>query len=293
MQSRHRPSPRWVSFAFGVPEFRGALLLAPPYPARRKGGLRARLETRLQVGQDRIKRRTQRDQEPPRPLAIASTADVALPKARGDPAKILPVAADIAALPQIFGARAGIAIEASEHFGDVAIDIMHDGRRKCRTLTAGERHSRMNPLIAPSLGPFAKERCMSRPPKRRAPSPAHEARTDVVVNRDQIPTGGGGCYDSPGFSRELWRDSLIGVDLKNPVPATGLDPGVTARPFPLPGPRDDTFGETECDLAGAVMATVEHDNDFVRKGQCPKTVGKLTLFIMSDDKSGKARSLPS
>ena len=81
-----------------------------------------------------------------------------------------------------------------------------------------------------------------------------------------MPTGGGSCYDAPGYGREPRGHSLVGVNLENPVPATGLDSGVTARPFPIPGPCDDTFGESERNVAGAIMAAVEHDDDFVRKG---------------------------
>src|SRR5271166_1535770 len=99
---------------------------------RRRPPLRRRVEPRLQIGEDRIECGAQRYQKAPLTLSIALAADVAFAKARGDAAQVVPVAADVAALAQILGARAGIAIEPPEHLGDVAINIMDDRRRQRR-----------------------------------------------------------------------------------------------------------------------------------------------------------------
>src|SRR5271166_5675025 len=93
---------------------------------RRRPPLRRRVEPRLQIGEDRIERRAQRDQKAPLTLAITLAADVAFAKARGDAAQVAPKAADVAALAQILGARAGIAIEPPEHLRDIAINVMSD-----------------------------------------------------------------------------------------------------------------------------------------------------------------------
>src|SRR6516225_7823283 len=97
---------------------------------RRRSFLRQRVEAGLQIGEDRIEPRTQRDQKAPLTLSIALPANVAFAKARGDAAQVAAVAADVAALSQILGARAGIAIEPPEHLGDVAINVMDDRRRQ-------------------------------------------------------------------------------------------------------------------------------------------------------------------
>src|SRR5713101_3779468 len=138
---------------------------------RRRMALWRRLEPRLQIGEDRIECRAQCDQKAPGALAIASAGDVAFPKARGDAAEVLPVAADIAALAQVLGMCTRITIETPQHVGDIAIDIMEDARGERRTLLSRQRDGRMDPLIAPSLGAYAEECRVGRPTERGAPSP--------------------------------------------------------------------------------------------------------------------------
>src|SRR5580704_16132368 len=99
---------------------------------RRRTPLRRRVEARLQIGEDRIKRRTQRDQKAPLTFSIALAADVAFAKARGYAAQVAPKTADVAAFAQILGARAGIAIEPPEHLRDIAIKVMDDRRHERR-----------------------------------------------------------------------------------------------------------------------------------------------------------------
>src|ERR1700738_970079 len=103
-------------------------------PLRRRPPLRRRVESRLQIGEDRIECGAQRDQKAPVTLSITLAADVAFAKARGDAAQIVPEAADVAALAQVLGMRAGIPIEPPEHLGDVAINVVDDWRRECRPL---------------------------------------------------------------------------------------------------------------------------------------------------------------
>src|SRR5271169_795957 len=140
---------------------------------RLRPALRRRVEPRLQIGQDRIECGAQRDQKAPLTLSITLAADIAFAKARGDAAQIAPVATDVAALAQILGARAGIAIEPPKHIRDVAIDVVDDRRRERSSPWSRERDGRMDALIAPPLGPLAEERGMGRPPEGRTPSPAH------------------------------------------------------------------------------------------------------------------------
>src|SRR5260370_40120102 len=91
---------------------------------RRRMALWRRLEPRLQIGEDRIECRAQCDQKAPGALAIASAGDVTFPKARGDAAEVLPIAADIAALAQGLAMHAGIAIPTPPHAGQIPIGIM-------------------------------------------------------------------------------------------------------------------------------------------------------------------------
>src|SRR5215472_4380056 len=116
---------------------------------RRRSLVWRRVETRLQIGQNRIECCTQRDQKAPRALTVAPAAEVALAKTRDDAAEVLSVATDIAALAKVFGARAGVAVEAAEHLGNVAIDMVEDGRCKRRALLPRQRDGRMDALIAP------------------------------------------------------------------------------------------------------------------------------------------------
>src|SRR6202022_4327404 len=99
--------------------------------------------------------RAQGDQKAPGALAIAPAADVTFPKPRDDAAEVLPIAADVAAVAQIRRPCAGIAVEAPEHLGDVAIDKVDDRRRERLTLWSRERDCGMHPLLRPALGPLA------------------------------------------------------------------------------------------------------------------------------------------
>jgi len=132
---------------------------------RRRSFLRQRVEPCLQIGEDRIERRTKRDQKAPLTLAITLAAEIAFAKARGDAAQVAPKTADVAAFAQILGARAGLAIEPPEHLRDIAINVMDDRRRERRPLRSRERDHRVDALIAPPLGLLAEQRAMGRPPE--------------------------------------------------------------------------------------------------------------------------------
>src|SRR6266851_2764967 len=89
---------------------------------------------------------------------------------------------------------------------------------------------------------------MRRPTERGAPAPAHQLRADVIINGDQMPGGGGGVGDPPNFAREFRRYPFVRVDLEYPLAAASVDPGVAARPLPLPGTLDQAIGKAESDL---------------------------------------------
>ena len=134
---------------------------------------------------------------------------------------------------------------------------------------------------------------MGRPPEGCPPSPAHQPPTDIIVDRDQVPGGRRGTHDPAEFGRERRRNSLVGIDLEDPVAAAGVDPGVAARPFPLPGAFDEPLGKTESDIARPVAAPVEHDDDLVGKAERSEAVGELAFLIADHDESGKGCRLGS
>src|SRR5207253_3019981 len=72
---------------------------------------------------------------------------------------------------------------------------------------------------------------------------------------------------------EFGRHSLVSVDLDDPVAAAGVDPGVPARPFPLPRALNEPIGRAPRDLTGSVAAAVEHNDDFVGKTERGEAVG--------------------
>src|SRR5262249_61454858 len=119
--------------------------------------------------------------------AVAPAADVTFPKPRDDAAEVLPIAADVAAVAQVGRPCAGVAVEAPEHLGDVAIDIMEDRRRERPALWTRERDGRMHPLLTPALGALAEQGAVGRPAKGGAPPPAHQPPADIVIDRDQVP----------------------------------------------------------------------------------------------------------
>src|SRR5262249_2857652 len=249
--------------------------------------LTRRVEPRLQIGENRIEGGAQRDQKAPLTLSITLAADVAFAKARSDTAQIAPETADIAAFAQVLGMRAGIAIEPPEHLGDVAINVVYNRRRECRPPCSRERDARMNPLVAPPLGLFAEECAMGRPPERRAPSPAHQPRADVVVDRNEVPCGRRVGSYAPNLRSELRWNPLVGIDFEDPVTAAHVDAGVTARPFPLPSTFDEAVGEPVSDLARPIGAAVEDDNDLIGKAQTAQAFGQLPLLVVDNDKDGE------
>src|SRR6266481_6797284 len=136
----------------------------------------------------------------------------------------------------------------------------------------------MDPLIAPPLDAATVERGVGRPAERRAPPPAHQVPADKIIDRDQVPCGSRGCDDVPDFGRQLRCYPFVGIDLEDPFAAAGVDPGVAARPFPLPGALDETLGKAQRDLARAIAAAVEHDDDLVGKAETGETVRELAFF---------------
>src|SRR4029077_866219 len=102
-------------------------------------------------------------------------------------------AADVAALAQVLCVQDGVAVEPPQHVGDIAIDMVHEPISQGWALRPGKNQSRMDPLVPPALRPVAKQPGMSRPPERGAPTPAHQPLADIIVDRDEMPGGIGGC----------------------------------------------------------------------------------------------------
>src|SRR5438270_13616500 len=130
---------------------------------------------------------------------------------------------------------------------------------------------------------------MGRPAEGSTPSPAHAASPDVIVDWDEVPIGGRDRDDSADLFGQLGCRSFVGIDIDDPLTATGCDPGVPPRPLAWPSAFDEALGETKRELLGAVVTAVEHDNDFVRKAEAAKTIGELMFFVMGHDQRGKQR----
>src|SRR5829696_7497400 len=113
------------------------------------------------------------------------------------------------------------------------------------------------------LGAAAKQAGMGRAPERGAPAVPHEPVADVIVDRDQVPRRGRTRRDRRDLGGELRPDPLVGIDLDDPLAATGGDAGVAARAFALPGALEDAVGEAPRDVERTVLAAVEHDDDLV------------------------------
>src|SRR5260370_34503802 len=86
------------------------------------------LEPRLQIGQDRVERGAERNQETPMAFAIAAAADIAFPETRCDPPEIMRKATDIATVAQILRPRGRVAVEPAQHVGDIAVDLVDQAR---------------------------------------------------------------------------------------------------------------------------------------------------------------------
>ena len=118
---------------------------------------------------------------------------------------------------------------------------------------------------------------MRRSAEGRAPAPAHQTLADVIVDRDQVPGRRRAGDDLADFGGECRRHPLVGIDFEDPVAAAGVDPGMAARPLALPAAFDQAIGKRPGDLARAVAAAVEDDDDLVGKAEPAKTIGELTL----------------
>src|SRR5256885_9512356 len=147
----------------------------------------------------------------------------------------------------------------------------------------------MDALVAPDLGALAEQRGMGRPAERGAPAVSDQAVADVIVDRDQMPCRRRCLDDGADFGGELRADPLVGVDLHDPGAAADRDARMTPRPFPLPGALDDAIGELQRDIARAVAAAVEHDDNFVGKTEAGQTLGELGFLVMRDDQRRQPR----
>src|SRR5205823_10127544 len=78
-------------------------------------------------------------------------------------------------------------------------------------------------------------------------------------------------------------DPLIGVDLEDPRAAAGGDPGVAPPALAFPGALDDVIGEPPRDLARAVLAAIEHDDELVGEAEPRQAFGELRLLVARDD----------
>src|SRR5690242_13456868 len=102
-----------------------------------------------------------------------------------------------------------------------------------------------------------------------------------------MPCGRRGLDYPPGFGAELKCHSFIRIDLKNPIAPASVDPRLPPWPFPLPGSLDEVSGEAERDVARAILAAVQHHDDFVCESKTRQTLGELTLLVLDDDKDGQ------
>ena len=138
----------------------------------------------------------------------------------------------------------------------------------------------MDPLIAPFLGrPCGYRAACADRPKRRSPAPAHQPRRRCNCRP------GPRCHAQrePATTRSIsaaragvTRSSASISKIHSPRQAS--DTGVAPRPFPLPGAFDEPIGEAPRDLARAVAAAVEHDDDLVGKAETGEAVGELALL---------------
>ena len=102
-----------------------------------------------------------------------------------------------------------------------------------------------------------------------------------------MPAGGRGLGHSPDFGSELRGHPFIRIYLEDPIAPASVDPGVAAWPFPLPGSLDDVSGEAERDVARAILAAVQHDDDLVCESETRQTLGQLALLVVDDNESGQ------
>src|SRR5205807_7667035 len=158
-------------------------------------------------------------------------------------------AADIAAVAQILRPRCRVAVEAAQHVGDVAVDMVDEAPLEGWPLRPGQTDCWVDPLVAPAFAAAAEQPGMRRAAERGAPAPAHQAVGDVIVDRDQVPIRRRACRNGADLGGELRPDALVGIDFEDPLAMAGGDPGVAARPFALPFALDDAIGETGGDMA--------------------------------------------
>src|SRR6516162_7191155 len=123
----------------------------------------------------------------------------------------------------------------------------------------------MHPLIPPCFGSPAIERGVSRSAERRSPPPAHQPLADEIVDREEIPRRPRGGDDLSDPIGKLRRHPLVGIDFEDPVAAAEIDPSVPPPPLALPGALDQPVRKVPSNLARAITAPVEHDDDLVRK----------------------------
>ena len=146
-----------------------------------------------------------------------------------------PISPDFA---QVVGARRSVVVEAADHVGKVAVEKMLQARVQHRPAFAGQREFRMHPLAAPALGALAEQPRIGALAEGPAPAVAHQPRAHPIVDRDEMDRGGRGPDRAADLRCKRRRDMLVGIDLENPVAGAGIDAGVAARAFQLPGALD-------------------------------------------------------
>ena len=82
------------------------------------------IEPGLEIGEDRVECGAERDEKTVGAFAVSFPDDVTFPKARNDAPQVSTVAAYVTTLPEILRPGGGVAVEALQHVGDVAVDIV-------------------------------------------------------------------------------------------------------------------------------------------------------------------------
>src|SRR5579862_1149928 len=184
----------------------------------------------------------------------------------------------------------GVAVESPEHVRDVAVDIVHEAALQCRALRPGQRDLRVHALISPALGAMPVETGKGAFAERCTPAVADQPLADIVVDRDQVPRHGRITAGPADFVSQRLRYALVGIDLEHPDAGAGIDAGMPAGPFALPGALHQIGGEQARDLFRLVGAAVEHDDDLVAEMHRLQTLGELSLFVVYHDDRGKERA---
>ena len=131
---------------------------------------------------------------------------------------------------------------------------------------------------------------MGRPAERGAPAPAHQPVADIIVDRDQVPGGRRIADDGAGFRRRAPASTRSSASISRiHSPRQAAMPALRRGPSRSHAPSTMRSVKSQRDLARAVGAAVEHDDELVGESQARQAIGELRLFVMRDDQRRQAR----